>query len=191
MDKIYPVSFPNPLRLGLRNALNGDDYVLVSADEVPRTSRHLAAIARTCNEPLVYDRLFRQRRQGRPYSAKEAEAFLRWAQAGWEHSTHFVFLVLSPHDEIVGALDIKSPDPHAGEVGYWASGQHRGVMTNALLELVRVAQAAGFCRLWANPERDNAGSLALLRRAGFEPYGPPADQSGTATYLERRLTQRA
>ena len=142
-----------------------------------------------CNEPLVYDRLFRQRRQGRPYLAEEADGFLHWAQEGWQHHTHFVFLILSREGEIVGAVDIKSPDPYAGEIGYWASERHRGVMTNVLLELVRVAQAAGFRRLWANPDADNERSVALLRRAGFEPYEPPADASVTATYLERHLTQ--
>ena len=185
MTPTVPV-FSRNLSVLLRHPLTGQTYTLLRADELPLTHEHAAEVAAVCNEPLVYDRLFRARRQGRPYAVTEGEDFLAWAAAGWRDGTHFVFLLLGPEHRVAGALDVKSPDRSAGEVGYWLGTEHRGIMTSALLAMLDAAREAGFVRLWARPDADNARSLALLDRAGFGAYTPVDAEADTA-YLERHL----
>jgi RimJ/RimL family protein N-acetyltransferase len=178
--------FSRTLAVQLFHPLTGQAYTLLRADELPLTHQHAVEVAAVCNEPLVYDRLFRARRQGRPYAVREGEEFLAWAVAGWRDGTHFVFLLLDPDHRVAGALDVKSPDRSAGEVGYWLGAAHCGIMTSALLAVLDAAREAGFVRLWARPDADNARSLALLERAGFSAFAPAEAASATA-YLERPL----
>ncbi|GGM09348.1 GNAT family N-acetyltransferase [Deinococcus aerophilus] len=178
--------FSCTLSVQLSHPLTGQSYTLLRADELPLTHQRAVEVAAVCNEPLVYDRLFRARRQGRPYAVGEGEDFLTWAAAGWRNGTHFVFLLLDPEQRVAGALDVKSPEREAGEVGYWLGGAHRGIMTSALLAMLDAAREAGFVRLWARPDADNARSLALLERAGFGTFAP-AEVAANTAYLERHL----
>lgn len=178
--------FSQSLHVRLTHPLNGRPYALLRADALPFDPQRATNVAAVCNEPLVYDRLFRARRQGRPYAVEEGDEFLTWATAGWQDGTHFVFLLLDADGRVAGALDVKSPELDAGEVGYWLGGEHRGIMTTALLAMIDTAQEAGFRRLWACPDTDNFRSLALLERAGFTAYYPTDATPGTA-YLERNL----
>ena len=182
----FTPSFSQNLRVQLVHPLTGHVYTLLRADELPFAHGRAVEVAAVCNEPLVYDRLFRARRQGRPYAATESEDFLLWAAAGWRDGTHFVFLLLDDEEQVVGALDVKSPEREAAEVGYWLSAAHRGIMTSALLAMLDAARMAGFVRVWARPDADNTRSLALLDRAGFSAYLPVDAEVNTA-YLECHL----
>jgi len=180
-------TFDLSVRAAVLNALTGGRYMLTRADLVEISMQRLEEISGICNETLIYDRLFRPRRQGRPYSNEEARGFLEWAREGWQTNQHFVFLVLTEDGQIAGALDIKSADLNAGEIGYWLSTHHSGVMTAALNVMTALARQAGFRRLWARPDRDNQRSIALLNRAGFVPdVSPRAPQEGEV-HLELTL----
>lgn len=185
MTNAFTLRFSQDLNVPLQHPLNGRCYTLLRADGLPFTSDHAADVAAVCNEPLVYDRLFRARRQDQAYSVEEGEEFLMWAAAGWLEGTHFVFLLLDAENRVVGTLDIKSSELNAGEVGYWLSGGQRGIMT-ALLAMIDAAHGAGFQRLWARTDADNLRSSALLQRAGFTAYCPVDVAPGTA-YFERVL----
>ncbi|GGL72987.1 hypothetical protein GCM10010840_08790 [Deinococcus aerolatus] len=65
MNTTFLSVFSQNLRVQLRHPLTGHNYTLLRAVEV----------AAVCNEPLVYDGLFRARRQGQPYAVTGAEAF--------------------------------------------------------------------------------------------------------------------
>ncbi|MFB9993345.1 GNAT family N-acetyltransferase [Deinococcus oregonensis] len=186
MTTSFPPHFASALPALLPHPFTGQPYSLHRADQLPAAPARAREIAAVCNEPLVYDRLFRARRQGQPYAAEEAQAFLDWAAAGWQEGTHFVFLLLDADHHVAGALDIKSADLNSAEIGYWLGGAHRGIMTSALNTLIDAAQGAGFQRLWARPDADNTRSVALLERAGFTPYCPLDDLPNTA-YFERLL----
>ena len=186
MTNAFTLRFSQDLRVPLQHPLNGRRYTLLRADGVPFAPDQAAEVALVCNEPLVYDRLFRARRQGQAYTVEEGEEFLMWAAAGWLEGTHFVFLLLDAENRVVGALDIKSSELNAGEVGYRLSGEQRGIMTTALRAMIDAAHGAGFQRLWARPDADNLRSLALLQRAGFTAYCPADAEPGTA-YFEREL----
>jgi RimJ/RimL family protein N-acetyltransferase len=72
---------------------------------------------------------------------------------------------------VVGAIDIKSSDLDAGEIGYWASSEYPGYVTNAVVALSQLAKNAGFKSLFADTVPDNLPSQSVLRRAGFNHQG--------------------
>lgn len=151
----------------VENIRSRETSTLVRADAVEGTAERLLEVTRACNEPGVYEWLFRERLGGEPYPPEDAAQFFEWAHEGWRNGTHFVFLLLSPKGEIVGALDLKSANLKEAEVGYWLSQSHSGVMTNAVLTLAGLARAAGYQKLFARVRPANDRSAAVLRRAGF------------------------
>ncbi|GCE23755.1 GNAT family N-acetyltransferase [Dictyobacter kobayashii] len=153
--------FPDNQAYGLRSI---DDSFPVT----PELQQELIAI---CNEPLIYNRLFRARLQGQPYGLENSTYFTSWAQEGWRKNSWFVFLVLDPLGHAVAAVDIKSNNIDEAEIGYWASTQSRGIMTNTVITLCESARTAGYRRLYALVAPDNAQSSSVVRRAGFTSAG--------------------
>lgn len=166
------MTFPVPLRVPIRNHLTGRPYELVRACEVNPKPATVARIVAICNEPLVYEWIFRESLAGRRYEAADAREWLEWSWSGWSDGTHFVFAVLDEAGHIAAACDIKSKDPVA-EIGYWASQQHRGIMTNAVKAMCGLAAAAGFRGLFSRTRSDNQSSKAVLARAGLVPAPSP------------------
>jgi RimJ/RimL family protein N-acetyltransferase len=177
------MKFPSPLRLPIENQLTGRSYELVGACDVGDDDATVARIVSICNEPAVYEWLFRGPLEGRPYEEAKAREWLRWAKDGWTSGTHFVFAVLDDQQCIVAACAIKGNTPSA-EVGYWASQWHRGVMTNALLKISALAAGAGFRELFAKTKKGNSKSQGVLRRAGFT---QSADDEGGYERFSLRL----
>lgn len=140
-------------------------------DSLPETKELLQEIITICNEPLIYDRLFRERLQGQPYNVENASYFLSWARDGWRSKGWFVFLILDPLGHAVAAIDIKSNNTQEAEIGYWASSKCRGIMTNAVIALSESAKTAGFQRLYTLMEPDNTQSIGVVKRAGFAAAG--------------------
>jgi RimJ/RimL family protein N-acetyltransferase len=153
--------------VALRNARTGEPAELVRADLVAPTADRVAEITRICNEPLVYDVLFRRSLGGLPYPPEKARGFLEWAHRGWREGTHFVFLVRSGRGAVLAALTIKAARLAADEIGYWATAATPGFMTPAVAALCALARAAGYRSLSARTRPDNERSMAVLRRNGF------------------------
>jgi len=170
-----PPAFPGTLALPLTHPRSGKVYTLTRADALQDTPALRADLTAACNEPLIYDWLFRERCGGQPYSDADAAAFLAWLRAGWRDGTHFVFALQSPCGRTVGALDIKSADTDAAEVGYWLSARHSGLMTLAVQALEDVARQAGYRSLYARVRPGNARSLNVTARAGWMDAGLEGD----------------
>jgi RimJ/RimL family protein N-acetyltransferase len=151
----------------------GETYRMVSVDAGYEASdEDIASIVSICNEPLVYRFLFRDRLDGRAYVEQDARDFVGWARGGWISGEHLVFLVRAPDDVIAACIDIKAGDEVGrGFIGYWSSSFHRGVMTNAVECLARLAADAGYSGLFSLVEEENLRSLAVLKRTGFTHVG--------------------
>jgi RimJ/RimL family protein N-acetyltransferase len=171
------IQFPDLVRIPVQNALDARRYWLIRTDTLTPEPNLLSAIAAICNEPAVYDWLFREGLQGQPYPPAKAGEWLAWAAAGWRENTHFCFALVDEQGAIAAACDIKSNDPDEAEVGYWASAAHRGVMTNTVVALCQAAREAGFRRLVARTRKANQRSQAVLLRAGFQPE-PSREDAG-------------
>lgn len=161
------IVFPEEICVGIVNHVTGRRYDLIPAADLSPDLPTLARIVAVCNESEVYRWLFREPLAGRPYSEKWARDWIEWSKAGWHAKTHFVFVVLDEMKSVAAACDIKSNALNA-EIGYWASQEHRGVMTNAVVAVCNLAAAAGFVGVFARTKKSNIRSQAVLARAGFE-----------------------
>ncbi|GLV54950.1 hypothetical protein KDH_17970 [Dictyobacter sp. S3.2.2.5] len=170
--------FPDNQPYGLRSI---DD----SFPNPPELQQEIIAI---CNEPLLYNRLFRERLQGQPYNVENARYFFSWARDGWRNHGWFVFLILDPLDHVAAAIDIKSNNADEAEIGYWASSKSRGIMTNAVIALCESARSAGFRRLYAMVEPDNTQSIGVVTRAGFAAAGNAVRDGHTYLRFNKDLT---
>ena len=157
--------------LELRSLRSGALARLVRADAVEMTAELVDQVTRICNEPLVYDFLFRRGLAGAPYPPEKAREFLDRAARGWREHTHFVFLIALAGERVAGNVEIESADLDRSEIGYWASARHPGFMTPAVAAVCEVARAAGYRSLYAHTRTHNERSMAVLRRNGFEDVG--------------------
>ena len=167
------MNFPDSYEVPITNHLTGHTYRLVNAGGLEPTDSTLRGITAICNEPAIYDWLFRPSLEGKPYPEQKAREFLAWSKAGWDTRTHFVFAVIDGQGEIAAACDLKSIAP-VPEMGYWASHHHRGIMTNAVRAVIAFASAAGFTALYARTKIGNTQSQSVLLRAGFHAVPSPA-----------------
>ena len=153
----------------IENHLTGTSYNLRRMADLEATDDFIDSVVSVCNEPQVYDWLFRERLEGKPYPPSDAGWFKEWGTQGWEDNTHYLFIVTDDKGRAAAACDIKSADLDAAEIGYWASGHHRGVMTNAVKAMVAAGFEAGFRRFYARVKPGNDASAAVLKRSGFIP----------------------
>jgi len=145
----------------------GLQYLMVPASQIPLTPEQIANVATICNQPSLFEFVFNERFGGRVYELSDAENFLHWAAKGWQEQSHFVFLLTDAAGLITACIDIKSAERSQAEVGYWCSEHHRGVMSNALTELITLAHEAGFDSLFAFVRKDNPASIKVLEKNGF------------------------
>jgi len=157
-----------PSKTQIRNYRSGEVYILQPAIDVHVTEKLKQQIVSRCNEPAIYEFLFRSKLAGKPYEIKMASEFIDWSRCGWETHEYFVFFISNYHGELVACIDIKSANLASAEIGYWASTKFPGIMTNAVIQLSQLAKQTGFLRFFANVRKDNLKSANVLTRAGFE-----------------------
>lgn len=164
--------FGEPISINFEKYNTNDVCTLISVDQSRVLDEFdIDTITEICNQPLVYDFLFREKFNARKYVHKDAERFVKWAQEGWKNKTHFVFLIRNLKSEIVGCCDIKSPNLGSAEIGYWSSDKISGVMTNAVKLLVDIASKAGYKSLFGLVDPKNDKSSGVLNRNNFKNIG--------------------
>jgi RimJ/RimL family protein N-acetyltransferase len=152
----------NPIEIQSRKT--GKTYTFARADEVVLGEAVVSQIAEVCDEPEIYDNVFSVIFKGKRYSEDNARTFIKLVSEGWVTRNRFGWLIL--HDgAVVGTIGIKSL---AGEIGYWQSNKHSGVMTLVAKALCSQAREAGFTSLWAYVKKSNAASIRVLEGAGFK-----------------------
>lgn len=140
-------------------------------DKTILTENNINEIVEACNQVAVYDFLFREKLSGKKYTKSDAESFIDWAVKGWVDGLYFVYLLRLNNDKIIGCIDIKSNNPELAEIGYWASSDFPGYMTNVVLEIIEQARRVGFEKLVAYTKFENIKSKGVLKRAGFNYVG--------------------
>lgn len=156
-----------PHHIEFRNHLTGETYALVRAEDIEAYPHCAERVASICNEPLIYNTLFRESLNGKSYSLEKAEQFISWAKEGWSEETYFVFFICNENNDLVGCMDIKSAQLDLAEIGYWTSDKVSGSTTNALVALIRCALAIGYRSFVAYVKYGNERSIRALERAGF------------------------
>lgn len=172
--------------IAIENALSGALYSLQAIDSIQPSESHVENVTEICNEPEIYRWLYREMFDGKPYPSDSAAEWISWGAEGWQNGTHFVFVILDGTGGIVASCDIKDADPDRAEIGYWASVSHRGVMTNAVVAMLELAEEAGFRGFSAEVLPENLRSQAVLRRTGFELSDEAAQKTGLIVYHRRK-----
>ena len=127
-------------------------------------------ISEICHQPSVYE-LFKERLQGKEYTISDAKGFYDWANSGWNEDKFFVFLIRDSNGKICCAVDIKSNNLDGAEIGYWASEDSPGFITNAVEKLCEFGKEKGFKMLYGLTVPQNLKSQNVLMRAGFKNCG--------------------
>lgn len=179
--------------LGFKNIKNGNDYYcqdLLSITNREGSDLEILAkrITKLCNEEGIYRVLFEHKLKGDEYPIEKAYEFINFARDGWLNKTHYVFGIFSDN-ELTGAIDIKSDNHDIAEIGYWASEEHKGIMTPALNEIIKYAKDNGFKKLGARVKTDNIASQKVLTRNEFIKIGMhPLEEDKVERYwFERKL----
>ncbi len=106
-----------------------------------------------------------------PYLLEHAQSFTeQLAPEGWQNGSMFTFGVFLPGGELVGMLGITMRSLGVGEVGFWATKQHRGngYITEATVAASRWAFThVSIDRVEWRAEVGNKGSRAVAEHAGF------------------------
>jgi RimJ/RimL family protein N-acetyltransferase len=170
-------TFHNPIREPLINYKTQEVFHLISLDSYFEVTQVVMdQIIAICNEALVYAFVFEKYLNGVPYSVANANYFIQWAKEGWLKNIRFVFLIITSNNQVAGTIDIRTNNLDGGEIGAWLSGKHSGVMTNAVLKLMELANAAGYKKMFAWVAPTNARSIGALQRLGFIDVSP-ADEA--------------
>ena len=164
MRQIFPFT-----KAPILNHLSGAPYTMRRMLDIEATEAFLQSVVSICNEPKVYDWLFRQRLGGAPYPRADAVWFKEWGDRGWREGTHYLFIVQDADGHAAAACDIKSAKLDGAEIGYWSSERHRGIMTNAVNAMIAAGFAAGYRRLYGRVRKGNSSSAAVLLRCGLTP----------------------
>jgi len=149
---------------------------IVDANEL--TKKNIEEIVKICNQAMIYDLLFRDKLGGESYKESNAQSSIDHAVRGWAQEAYFKYLIKTEHNEVVGTIDLKSDNPEFCEIGYWASTNHSGYMTNAVKGLIGKAKIAGYHMLIAYVKFDNLKSKSVLNRAGFVFIGEEKRRTG-------------
>lgn len=106
-----------------------------------------------------------------PYLPEHARSFTeQLVPEGWENGSMFTFGVFLPEGELVGMLAITMRSLGVGEVGFWATKEHRGngYITEATVAVSRWAfTRLSIDRVEWRAEVGNKGSRAVAEHAGF------------------------
>ncbi len=106
-----------------------------------------------------------------PYLLEHAQSFTeQLVPEGWANASMFTFGVFLPEGELAGMLAITMRSLGVGEVGFWATKQHRGngYITEATVAASRWAFThVSIDRVEWRAEVGNKGSRAVAEHAGF------------------------
>jgi RimJ/RimL family protein N-acetyltransferase len=156
------------------NYLSGRRYLLVRGDQIAPTDATVRQLTFLCNEPEIYDALFRHRLGGTRFTIFHGHQLLTWSAEGWSTGRYQVFFLLDEAGEIVASVDVRPWEGEqrregaSREMGYWCSSFHSGLMTNAVKEVLMWVEDSGISEIHARVRRGNSRSHGVLLRNGFE-----------------------
>ncbi len=99
------------------------------------------------------------------YTEKDARNFLSQSVDEWIHNRSRTFMITRDNAP-VGCFAFKSCKDDA-EIGYWIGGKHRGLGTELLAAMLKMAPDLGYTQLQAVTREDYTASRKILARNGF------------------------
>lgn len=168
--KIFDHSISSPIKVN--KFPNGEPCLIYPLDNTfiysPDDLNRLVVV---CNQKDIYEILFRKKLNSKPYMIENALSLINWGRLGWESNKWFAFLVRDTENKIVASVTIKSNDLESSEIGYWASEDKPGIMTNTVDKICEIAKLVGYKNLYGLVIPDNKKSINVLLRLGFKVIG--------------------
>lgn len=155
-----------PKPITIKNHLSAESCI-ISPLTKKFSEKDLIDLVESCNQPLIYNNLFKQKFDGRPYQKNDALEFANIGIMGWKQQKEFIFIIRNSEGKIVGGMDIKSDPKTPAEIGYWADSNHSGFMTNAAKAMIDWAKDQNYTSLYALIVPQNTKSKSLVERLGF------------------------
>jgi RimJ/RimL family protein N-acetyltransferase len=156
---------------------------------VTPNAAHAAAIAQLANNENVHKWMARL---PFPYELADAHHFIETIVPS---DTEYCLAILKD-DTFIGVVGLTFNADGTPELGYWLGEPYwgQGFATEAAIAVVAAARAAGATALRSRALKDNAGSLNVLRKAGFAQTHEAIDTIGSASgkravYLHQDLTR--
>ena len=112
-----------------------------------------------------------------PYTKEDGESYFRYLESARNDERVYELAIFdNENDTFIGVVSLRNIDFHYqnGELGYWLVKDfwRKGYALEAAELLIKYAfEELDLCRIYATLEKDNAASLALLVRLGFEVEG--------------------
>lgn len=107
-------------------------------------------------------------------SPEDSLGFIRFSDAEWERCRCGAYLIESRGDgRLLGSTGISLQAPFKGETGYVLAKDSwgKGYGTEALIAMLALARKLGLRRISALVHPENAASIHLLEKCGFEREG--------------------
>ncbi len=178
-----------PINIEINNFFTNKPYFIRDLADDSLYERLIPLIVKVCNEPRIFNRLFAKKFvKGATYRPINALEFLVYANRGWQKQEKFQFAIFNEDNDIVGTLELRSNDSKACEIGYWASENHRGIMSNAVIAIAKLAKSVGYEKLFLLIAPDNIASQKVAKNAGFLLENPHFENSkGVYQLYEKKL----
>lgn len=178
------IKVQHPVKIEIKNHLTKKSYFIKDLADDNQYQELIPKIVKVCNEPKIFKRLFaRKFTEGDKYTPINALKFLVYGYDGWKDDARFLFGIFSEDGEMVGALELRSNKPEACEIGYWASENHRGFMSNALIAISKFAKEQGYQKLFLLVAPDNIASQKVAKNAGYLLVNPHFENPKGVYYL--------
>ncbi|MBI39496.1 MAG: hypothetical protein CMF59_07850 [Leptospiraceae bacterium] len=157
---------PEELEITLTHKDNGGQYTVLPVVSAYLSDSFVSRFMQIVNEADIL-RLLEDEGisiQGR-YTEKDARNFLAQSVDEWIHNRSRIFLITRDNAP-VGCFAFKSCKDDA-EIGYWIGGKHRGLGTDLLDSMLKLAPGLGYTQLQAITREDYTASRKILARNGF------------------------
>lgn len=117
------------------------------------------------NQPEAY-KMFERSLKGKPFGETNAQSFLEFYKKGFVTRTQYLFL-LRDNNEIVAGIDLQVVDPNTATIGFWQDANKSGYITNAVIEVLKIAKEKKFKKIDAYVDLDNEKAIKVLIRTKF------------------------
>jgi 8-oxo-dGTP diphosphatase len=109
-----------------------------------------------------------------PYTVSDAEQWVQIVSESINEESPSIQLSIFMNDALIGGVGLRYTEDGLYELGYWLAREYwgKGLALEAATELLRyVRENLASPRIVAHCAKDNAASMSVLRKLGFEVTG--------------------
>lgn len=109
-----------------------------------------------------------------PYTVSDAEQWVQIVNESFNEESPSIQVSIFMNDALIGGVGLRCTEDGLYELGYWLAQEYwgKGLALEAATELLRYGrESLTDLRIIAHCAKDNAASMSVLRKLGFEAIG--------------------